>query len=540
MRNKFANESTYERMSRSGNEAEFDRLFDEAATLAKKSFNREHPMHIGGRQVLTEEKLVEVSPIDRGTVIGKFQKGTAESAKLAISEAASALADWSGTDYRERVEIFRKAASLLSERKFEVAAILSYENGKTRYESVGEVDEGIDFMRYYAMEVETNKGYARKTGLTGTTPKETTGFQGAASGSEKIRVALRPYGVFGIIAPFNFPVSISIGMSTGALITGNTVVFKPSSSENMTMLSGIRIYELFKEAGVPSGAFNYITGMGTLIGDEMLHNDSVKGIAFTGSRSAGTSLIVKAALYGKMKQLVLEMGGKNPAIVSRSADLDTAANGIASAAFGYAGQKCSALSRLYVHESIKEALVGKLIEKARNMKIGNPLNKEVYVGPLIGEPAMKRYREIIASARTAERVLYGGNEVKTGLNGFYVEPTIIDAKHTSELVKRELFLPILTVETFKDINEAIRLANDTPYGLTAGFYTKKRSEIKEFASKIEAGVLYINREVSATTGAMVGVHAFVGWKDSGFTGKGTGSRFYLQQFMREQSVSLVQ
>ena len=272
----------------------------------------------------------------------------------------------------------------------------------------------------------------------------------------------------------------------------------------------------------------------------MVKNDSVKGIALTGSRSAGTSLIVKSALYGKIRQLILEMGGKNPTIVSKSADLDAAANGIASAAFGYAGQKCSALSRLYVHESIKEELVGKLIEKARNMKIGNPLNKDVYIGPLISESALRRYKEIIAKARTTERVLYGGNEVKTGLNGFYVEPTIIEVKHSSELVKPELFLPLLTVETFKDMNEAMRLANDTSYGLTAGFYTKKNKEIKEFASKMEAGVLYINRGESATSGAMVGVHAFVGWKDSGFTGKGTGSRFYLPQFMREQSVSLVQ
>jgi 1-pyrroline-5-carboxylate dehydrogenase len=231
------------------------------------------------------------------------------------------------------------------------------------------------------------------------------------------------------------------------------------------------------------------------------------------------------------------MSGKHPTIVCKSADLDAAANGIASAAFGYCGQKCSALSRLYVHESIKEPLVAKIIEKTRSMKAGNPMAKDVYLGPLMGEKAYRKYLASVAVARSTGRILYGGSELKTGLRGYYVEPTIVEVKHDNELVKSELFVPILTVETFKSLEEAIGLANDTEFGLTAGFYSKKRSEVKEFTERIEAGVVYTNREASATTGAMVGVHTFVGWKSSGFSGKGTGSRFYLPGFMREQSVS---
>ena len=351
---------------------------------------------------------------------------------------------------------------------------------------------------------------------------------------------MKPYGVFSVIAPFNFPISISIGMSTGAMITGNTVVFKPSASDNMTMLTGFKIYELFRDAGIPPGVFNYITGLGAVLGDQLVTNDSVSGIAFTGSRTTGLGMVSKAFGSGKQKVFIVEMGGKNPTIISKTADIDKAVSGVASAAFGFAGQKCSALSRVYVHESIKEQFISKLIEKTRELKIGNPLDKSVYIGPLISESACKRYEDSIRNARSTARILYGGNRVKTGLTGFYVEPTIIEVRHEDELVHKELFAPILTIESFTDLDEAIRLANDTEYGLTAGFYGKNRKEIRRFTDNILAGVVYVNREVSATTGAIVGLHTFVGWKGSALTGKGTGSKFYLQQFMREQSVSITE
>ncbi len=533
----FTNESTYKGFLESGKEAEFDRLFESAAESARKSFGAEHPLYIGGAAVHCTEKLAERSPIDSGIALGRFQKAGQAEAAAAVAAADKAFAEWSGLDYSDRVSIFRKASDLLSQRKFEMAAILSYENGKTRHESIGEVDEGIDFMRYYASEMESNRGFARKRSLSGS-PTHAAGFQGAPS-SEKVRISLGPYGVFAVIAPFNFPVSISIGMSAAALITGNTVVFKPSCTDNATMLTGLKIYQLFRDAGIPAGAFNYVTGPGPAFGKEMIANRAVKGIAFTGSRATGMQMMIDAAAAGSHKQFIMEMSGKNPAIVSKSADLDAAANGIASAAFGYSGQKCSALSRLYVHDSVKDELVAKVIEKARGMRIGNPVNKEVYIGPLMGETARRRYTDSMAVARSTGRILYGGNEVKAGLKGYYVEPAIVEAKHDSELVRSELFLPILTVEAFKTLEEALRLANDTEFGLTAGFYGRKKSEIRMFTEGIQAGVVYVNREASATTGAMVGVHTFVGWKASGLTGKGTGSRFYLQQFMREQSVSLM-
>ncbi|MGI0100734.1 MAG: aldehyde dehydrogenase family protein [Candidatus Micrarchaeaceae archaeon] len=537
---KFTNESTYKNYLDSGSEQEFDRLFDEAVARARARFGKQSPMYINGKEVYAKELLEERSPID-STIIGTFQKGTKEHAQQAIMAARDSFASWSDTDYRKRLSIFRNAADLLSKRKFEIAAILSYENGKSRYESVGEVDEGIDFMRYYADGMESNKGYSRKTHIDPSAKGVESGFQGAPSGGEKVTITLKPYGVFGVIAPFNFPISISIGMSTGALITGNTVVFKPSSSDNMTMLTGLKIYELFRDAGIPEGVFNYVTGPGSVIGEELVTNDEVSGIAFTGSRATGMSMLSRSIGAGKQKVFIVEMGGKNPTIVSRYADIDRAVSGIASAAFGFAGQKCSALSRVYVHESIKEQFVSKLVSRARELKIGNPLEKDVYIGPLISRSAFDRYTDAISKAKASARILYGGNEVKTGLiNSYYVEPAIIEAKHDSDLVRRELFLPIITIEGFADLNEAMRLANDTEYGLTAGFYSKNKRETKRFTESIQAGVVYANRGISATTGAIVGIHTFVGWKGSALTGKGTGSKFYLQQYMREQSISVSQ
>ncbi|MGC9190503.1 MAG: aldehyde dehydrogenase family protein, partial [Candidatus Micrarchaeia archaeon] len=321
------------------------------------------------------------------------------------------------------------------------------------------------------------------------------------------------------------------------MITGNTVVFKPSSSDNMSMLTGLYIYKLLKEAGLPDGVFNFVTGPGSEVGDEMATNDGVAGIVFTGSRATGLGMIAKNFAAGKQKVFVVEMGGKNPAIVSKYADIDDAVTGVASAAFGYDGQKCSALSRVYVHESIKELFVSKLIDKIRTFKIGNPLDKNVYMGPLISESAYKRYLESVEKAKREGRILYGGNAVNTGLNGLYVEPTIVEVPHSSELVHKELFVPILTIESYKSFEEALKMANDVEYGLTAGLYSNNNHEIKMFENGIMAGVVYINRAISATTGAIVGLHTFVGWKGSGLTGKGTGSKYYLEQFMREQSIS---
>lgn len=534
----FKNESTFKKYSESGREGEFDRLFDEAVSEARQKYmGKRYPIYINGKEEYSREEIAEYSPID-GAYIGQFQKAGREQTVAAIKAAAEAFKSWSQTGYKERTRVFRKAADLFSKYKFRVAAILSIENGKTRYESIGEVDEAIDFLNYYAMEMERNNGYVRRTKLAESKVHVKTAFQGAPGRSEKVTIALKPYGVFGVIAPFNFPISISVGMSTGALITGNTAVFKPSSTDNMTMLTGLEIYKIFTEAGLPRGVFNYVTGPGSEVGDELVMSRYVSGIAFTGSKNTGLSMIAKTLQAGMQKAFVIEMGGKNPVIVSKNADLESAASGIVSAAYGYCGQKCSAASRVYVHEAVKEELISKILDHMRALKIGNPLKKENYIGPLISTSALKRYNQSVEEIRKTGRIIYGGNAVSTQ-NGIYVEPVLAEADHSNQLFHKELFLPFLLVDTYKKLDEAIAKANDTEYGLTAGMYSMKKGEAREYAKAIQSGVVYINRETSATTGAIVGLHTFVGWKASGLTGKGSGSKFYLQQFMREQSLSIV-
>ena len=539
-RSAFKNEFTYKNFIEQGKESEFHKLFEEAIAVVKAGFGKTHPMYIGNMEVKADGLLEERSPVDRNIVIGRFQKGRREDAQKAIEVAKAAFEEWKGIGYKERAGIFLKFADLVSKNKFAIAAALSYENAKSVYESIGEVDEAIDFARYYALDLLGNRGYSRKALLGGSKANVNAGFQGAPSESEKVTISMKPYGVLGIIAPFNFPVSISMGMSIGAMITGNTVVFKPSSTDNMTMLVELMLYKLLREAGLPPGVFNYVTGPGSEVGEELAMNRDVAGIAFTGSRSTGLGMISRSFGKGMQKVFVVEMGGKNPAIVSKNADIDAAVKGVAGAAFGFAGQKCSALSRVYVDESVKEVFISKLIEKVRGMRVGNPLNKDIYMGPLIGESAYRRYLESVDRIKNTGKLLYGGKRVDVGLDGYYVEPVLAELQHSNELVHTELFVPILAIIGYKTFDEALRMANDTEYGLTAGLYSKNRREIKQFSNTIESGVVYINRSISATTGAIVGLHTFVGWKGSGLTGKGTGSTFYLQQFMREQSLSVTE
>jgi 1-pyrroline-5-carboxylate dehydrogenase len=535
---KFKNENTF-----SLSEEKIDKKFENAVRKIQKDFGKHYPMYINGKEVFSDEELKVVSPIDRRIVLGYFQFGKVEHARDAILAAKNAFYDsWRNFDWKKRVKIFRKAANILSKIKFEVAAIITFENGKNRYESIGEVDEAIDFMRYYSYLIESNDGLIIDRVAYSKSRKSKFGHQGAMSGSEHVKIISKPYGVWGVIAPFNFPFSISTGMSIAALITGNTVVFKPSFSDNPTPCTGLKLYEVLDKAGLPKGVFNYVTGSGSEVGNEILENSDVKGIAFTGSREIGMKMFRKSANSSIPKQFVVEMGSKNVCIVSKYADLEKASNGIISAAFGFAGQKCSACSRAIIHESIYDEFIEKLVEKTKKLVVGNPLEKHTNIGPIIGKNALERYLSSIVKAKKEGRVIFGGN-LLTGSelfdNGYYVEPTIIEVPIESELWKKELFLPILAVTKFKDFKEAINLANDTEYGLTAGLYSNNKNEIEYFNKNIEFGTIYVNREVSATTGAIVGRQTFVGWKGSSLTCKGTSSLSYLLQFIREQSQTIV-
>src|SRR5213596_3289622 len=515
----FRNERTWQNAVELGKTEEFHVNYETAVDKVRSEFGQTLPMIIDGKEVRSTGTFPGVSPADIRVLLGLFQHGTKAHAKRAIKAARAAFPTWSATPWAERVRIVQRAADLIAERKFAYAALMSFENGKNRYEAMADVDEAADLMRWYASEMNRNRGYELAMGQF--LPGETA------------RAMLKPYGVWAVVAPFNFPFAIAAGMSTGALITGNTVVFKPASD---TPYMGLRLAELLAEAGLPPGVFNYITGPGATVGQELVENSDVDGFVFTGSRAVGLKAF-KRFTARRPKPIMTEMGGKNPTIVAASADLDKAALGVVRAAFGYGGQKCSACSRVLVERRVKDAFLAKLIAETEKLKVGDPTVRDVHLGPVINEAAVATYQKAIAEIKSSNgKILTGGHAHPS--DGHFVEPTIVDGLPRDHRINREeLFVPILSVIEVDGLDDAVRVANDVDYGLTAGIFTREPADLRRFFSEIEAGVLYANRAAGATTGAVVGVQAFGGWKMSGSSGKSAGGHYYLPQFLREQSHS---
>ena len=498
------------------------RELDAAIQKVKSTFGRSYPLMIGGREVKASSEFEDRSPIDTRILLGRFQSGSREQVRDAIASAKAAFPAWSARPWRDRVSLLKKVADKIREHRWELSALMGYEAGKNRLECVGDVEESADLIEYYCNQIEQHEGFTTKLGALG-------------PGEENLSV-LRPYGVWAVISPFNFPLALAAGPSGGALVAGNTVVFKPAS---VTPLLGYKLYELMMEAGVPAGVFNFVTGGGGTAGQELIDNKDVDGIVFTGSKEVGMRLIRDNATRPIPRPLIIEMGGKNPALVMKSADLDKASDGVMRSAFGAQGQKCSACSRVYVTKQNRDEFVRLLVEKTEKIKIGNPLDRDVYLGPVINEDAVKTYERAVAQAKAdGGRVLVGGRRITRGdlAHGYFVEPTIIDGLPNSHpLFSEELFVPITIIGEVLSLDEAIDLANGTEYGLTAGIFSEDDREIEQFFNRIQAGVTYANRRAGATTGAWPGINSFGGWKASGSTGRGTGGPYYVQQFMREQS-----
>ena len=337
-----------------------------------------------------------------------------------------------------------------------------------------------------------------------------------------------------MISPFNFPIALSGGPTAAALIAGNTVVLKPAED---TPFGPTLLVECFVEAGLPPGVINFVTGQKET-GRALVDHPGVDGITFTGSYRVGMEIYAKVASGRRPRPVITEMGGKNPAIVARSANLDLAAEGVARAAFGLSGQKCSACSRVYVHADVKDAFAAKLAVQAEKIQIGDPTQQEYWMGPVINRRAYEAYKAHVAELRAQGRILTGGSTLDP--HGFYVAPTVVaDLPESHPLWKQELFLPIVLVTGFTDFEDALAKANDVDFGLTAGCYSEDPAEVAQFLDTIEAGVIYVNRHTSATTGAWPGYQPFGGWKGSSNTNKGAGGAYYLQQYMREQSQTIV-
>src|SRR2546428_182925 len=437
--------------------------YEEALREVEKDFGNHHPMYIDGKQVRAGEgKFEHRSPVDPSIVIGYFQRGTGVHARKAIAAATEAFKEWGSMDWRKRVAIIRKVADVMSQRQFYLAALITYEVGKNRTEAIAEVNEAVDMFRYYADQMEKNEGYI--------VPMETV------APGEKSKSVLRPYGAWAVISPFNFPIALAAGMITGALITGNTVVYKPTSEAPLT---GLHLYKTLVEGGVPEGVINFVTGPGGPFGAEVAKNPDVAGIAFTGSKDVGMTLY--------------------------------------------------------------QDFVKILKEEVNQVKVGDPREKGVFVGPVINQKSVRTWQHSLEQAKKEGAKVVAEKELEEKLpKGYYVKPVVVTGlRENNKLVKNELFVPFVVLEEFKTLDEALEKANNTEFGLTAGIFSEDPEEVRFFFENIKFGVTYANREGGATTGAWPGAQPFGGWKGSGMTGKGVGGPYYLLGFMHEQAQTVV-
>jgi acyl-CoA reductase-like NAD-dependent aldehyde dehydrogenase len=502
--------------------------FEAALAKVMAGLGARHPLFIAGADRSAAQYAQRRSPIDSELLLGNFALADAGDVDAAMASARAASPAWRNLPVAERARLIRRVGDIMEERVYEIAAALTLEVGKNRMEALGEAQETVDFFHHYADDFESNAGYEH---LLPNDPLE-----GVVSTNRSV---MRPHGVWVVIAPFNFPLALAGGPVAAALVTGNTVVVKAASD---TPWSGRLLADCIRDAGLPPGVFHYLSGSGRDIGEAMVQHPLTAGITFTGSVAVGTRLLQAMAGGAWPRPCIAEMGGKNPCIVTEQADLGRAAAGIVRSAYGMGGQKCSALSRLYVHEKVADALIGHLQRQIAALRIGDACKREHWLGPVVNAAAYENYAAYVRQLESSgARFLAGGRQLREGglSRGYYVEPVLVEADLSNPLWQQEMFLPILMLHRYSDREAAMALANDSPMGLTAGFYGGA-AEVPWFQDNIEAGVTYANRPQGATTGAWPGYQPFGGWKGSGSTGKAIASFYYLQQYLREQSRTVVE
>ena len=502
--------------------------FDAALAEINSGLGATHPLYIDGQDRVSASHDTRRSPIDQRRVLGRFPLARVQDVNDAMAAAHAAFSAWRATPMIERVRLLKGVAKLIEERVYHIGAALALEVGKNRMEALGEVQETADFFNVYA------DNFIRQNGFDHVLPDDPLpGFR------SRNRSVMKPYGVWVVIAPYNFPFALAGGPVAAALVTGNTVVFKCASD---TPWSGRLLADCMRDAGIPRGVFNYLNGSGGVVGETLLQHPNTAGITFTGSFDVGMHIYRSMANGAYPRPCITEMGGKNACVVTFNADLQRAADGIVRSAYGLSGQKCSAASRIYVDEKVADALIEKLQEKIAAIAIGDPSRQQNWLGPVTTANALQKYEHYIKQlGQNGGHILCGGRRLTEGelAHGYFAAPTLAEAPATHPLFGEEMFVPIAMVCRVRDRDEAVRLANDSRFGLTAGCYGND-DDAQFFLDSIEAGVTYINRPQGATTGAWPGYQPFGGWKGSGSTGKGIGSFYYLAQYQREQSQTIVE
>jgi acyl-CoA reductase-like NAD-dependent aldehyde dehydrogenase len=502
--------------------------FEAALETLRSGLGATFAMHIDGAEIEGTNTAEKRSPIDQRQVLGRFPVGEAADVERAVAAAKKAFRSWRLTPYDKRIRLVRRVAELLEERVYTIGAALALEVGKNRMESLGETQETADFFSVYAAELERNRGYDVEL------PDDPL-----ADYRSHNRSVLKPHGVWGVIVPFNFPLALGGGPVAAALVTGNTVVLKGATD---TPWAGRLLADCVRDAGFPGGVFNYVTGPGSVVGETLINHPDLAGVTFTGSHEVGMRIHRAMAGGSFPRPCIAEMGGKNACIVTARGDMERAVAGIVRSAFGLTGQKCSALSRVYVEEGVADSLIEGVVEATRAIRVGDPCLRENWMGPVINQGAAREYERCCAElASGGGRILIGGRRLSDGeyAHGHFVACTVAEAPADHPLFREELFQPILMMCRVKDLREGVALANDSPLGLTGGCYGDD-DDVRYFLDNIEAGVLYLNRPQGATTGAWPGYQAFGGWKGSGSTGKAIGSLYYLPLYLREQSQTVVE
>ncbi len=501
--------------------------FERALGVVRGRLGADHPLYINGLNVWGAGFIEKTSPI-RHELIGRFSAAGRAELEAAVTAAARAHSAWRGLEVSARVALMHRVAQLIEERVYLIAAALCLEVGKNRLEALAETQETADFFKIYADEFQASGGFDR--------PLPDDPLPNVRS---RNRSVLKSHGVWAVVAPFNFPLALAGGPTAAALVTGNTVVLKGASDAPWATRL---LADCIADAGVPPGVFNLLWGQGSEVGAALCQHPNIAGLTFTGSYEVGMSLCRHMVSGAYVRPCIAEMGGKNACIVTESADLDQAVPGIIRSAFGLGGQKCSALSRLYVEASVMDKLAQRLIQAMQALAIGDPTQRQHWLGPLISERAVAKYESFIQQLHAGgAQIVSGGSRLVTGelAKGCYVAPTLAAAAATHPLMSVEMFAPILMMSAVPDVEHGVALANDTPLGLTAGIYGSA-SDVAYFLEHIEAGTLYVNRQLGATTGAWPGYQAFTGWKGSGSTNKGIGSFYYLSQYLREQSQTVIE
>ncbi len=484
---------------------------EKALQSLERDLGNEYPAIIGGEEVYTPEKITSLNPSNTDEVIGIFQKGTEAEATRALAVATEAFKEWQHVPPKKRAEYLFKAAKIMRKRRFELNAVEILEAGKTWIEADADVAEAIDFLEFYGREM-----------LRLSEKQPVTKFP-----SEKNELVYIPLGVGAVIPPWNFPLAILAGMTSAAVVAGNTVVLKPASD---TPLIGYKFMEILKEVKLPAGVVNFVTGPGSRVGDTLVNSPKTRFVSFTGSMEVGIGIYESAAKVRPgqiwLKRVVAEMGGKDSIIVDKQCDVVAAADAVVASAFGFQGQKCSACSRAIVDESVYAEFLDLIVERTAQITVGPSKYPENSMGPVINKSSQDSILEYVRKGiAEGGRLIFGGQQVEG--NGYFIQPTIIEGVDPQATISQEeIFGPVLAVLKSRDFNHALEIANNTKFGLTGAVFTKNRKKIEEAKRQFHIGNLYFNRKC---TGAFVGVHPFGGFNMSGTDSK-AGGRDYLLLF----------